>query len=66
MKTKKFVDLMEWWNKYKYKPYEKIDMLMAGEKECDAIYLDQSITAREKEELANGLLEILIESFKYE
>ena len=32
MKTKKFVDLMEWWNKYNYKPYEKIDMLWLGKK----------------------------------
>lgn len=61
MITEIYINLEKHWNKNKYKPYKKQDLNVAGKDECDGIYSNEYFTETMQSEVADGLIELIID-----
>lgn len=60
MNTELYVNLEKHWNKNQYKYYRKQDLKFSGKEECGEIYTEEYFSKNMQGELADGLLELLI------
>lgn len=60
MSTEIYINLEKHWNKNRYKPYKKQNLDVTGKNECDVIYSNEYFTEIMQGEVADGLLELII------
>ena len=61
MNTELYINLENHWNKNKHKPYKKQELMEAGKCECDEIYSEEYFSGNIQGEIADGLLELIID-----
>ncbi|SCJ96919.1 Uncharacterised protein [uncultured Clostridium sp.] len=61
MSTEIYINLEKHWNKNKHKPYKKQELNVAGKNECDGIYSNEYFTEIMQGEVADGLIELIID-----
>lgn len=62
MKSSIYKELKKHWQNNKYKYYRNQDIKNAGKKDCEEIFFNDPISGEVKSQLANGLIEIFLDS----